>query len=211
MYVTQRQLPIFLLGFTVTAPPYGITPIRLPAAGLLLMARYTGVRIGELCALKWENINLNNQTITIKETVQRVKNDSEKSANKTKIKFDTPKSLTSIRTIPIPKFLAMKLKKYQRKTGYILRNDGQFTDTRNISRRFKQLLKEAKIENINFHALRHTFATRALELGFDIKTLSEILGHSSVTITLNLYVHTLPEHKQKEMEKFNSLFNNPSN
>lgn len=103
-----------------------------------------------------------------------------------------------------------ELKKYQRKDGYILRDNGKFTDTRNITRRFKQLLKAADIEDMNFHCLRHTFSTRALELGFDAKTLSEILGHSSVTTTLNLYAHSLPEHKRREMDKFDGLFGSPS-
>ena len=176
----------------------------------ILVCLYTGIRIGELCALKWENINLRNGTIDILETVQRVANDDEKDKRKTKIKFDDPKSIASVRTIPIPKFLVKELKKYQLESGYILRDNGKFTDTRNISRRFKQILKEAKIDDMNYHILRHTFATRGLELGMDTKTLSEILDHSSVNITLNLYAHSLPEHKRKEMEKFGGLFKRPS-
>lgn len=174
----------------------------------ILICLYTGIRIGELCALKWENINLKKGTITISQTVQRIKNTDGKA--KTKINFAKPKSLSSARTIPIPTFLAEELKKYERPSGYILRDNGKFTDTRNISRRFKQLLKEADIENMNFHSTRHTFSTRALELGFDPKTLSEILGHSNVTTTLNLYAHSLPEHKRKEMERLGGLFNYPS-
>ena len=174
----------------------------------ILICLYTGIRIGELCALRWENINLKNATMTIEQTVQRVTDTSNKA--KTKIRFDSPKSLSSVRTIPIPKFLVTVLKKYQRETGFILRDNGEFTDTRNISRRFKQLLKEADIEDMSFHCLRHSFSTRALELGFDPKTLSEILGHSNVTTTLNLYAHSLPEHKRKEMERLGGLFKYPS-
>lgn len=175
----------------------------------ILVCLYTGIRIGELCALRWENINLRNATITIDKTAQRIRASDNKS--KTRINFDSPKSQSSSRTIPIPAFLAEELKKYRRNSGYILRDNGKFTDTRNISRRFKQLLKIADIDEVNFHILRHTFSTRALELGFDAKTLSEILGHSSVTTTLNLYAHVLPEHKRKEMEKMNDLFKNQSN
>ena len=174
----------------------------------ILICLYTGIRIGELCALRWENIDLRNATITINKTVQRVRNAN--SNSKTKINFDSPKSQSSSRTIPIPSFLVQKLMKYKRDKGYILRDNGKFTDTRNISRRFKQLLQQADIDEVNFHILRHTFSTRALELGFDAKTLSEILGHSSVTTTLNLYAHVLPEHKKKEMEKLNDLYKNPS-
>ncbi len=175
----------------------------------ILLCLYTGIRIGELCALTWENVDLNNGVIHIEKTVQRIEDKS--GANKTKINFAAPKSLSSVRTIPIPHFLVTELKKYSRTNGYILRDNGDFTDTRNVARRFKILLKDAKIASMKFHSLRHTFATRALELGFDPKTLSEILGHSSVTITLNLYAHSLPEHKRMEMEKFDALFNSPSN
>jgi len=176
----------------------------------ILVCLYTGIRIGELCALKWTDINFKNKTLTVDKTVQRVKNDNNEDKKKTKIKFDEPKSLSSVRTIPMPQFLVNELKKYRREDGYILRDNGCFTDTRNISRRFKKLLEQAEIDDLNFHILRHSFATRALELGFDAKTLSEILGHSSVTITLNLYAHSLPEHKRKEMEKFSGLFKRQS-
>ena len=174
----------------------------------ILLCLYTGIRIGELCALKWENINLTDALIIINKTVQRVK--STDSKTKTSIHFDTPKSQSSSRVIPIPQFLVNILAKYKRDNGYILRENGKFTDTRNISRRFKQLLKTANIGDMNYHCLRHTFSSRALELGFDAKTLSEILGHSSVTTTLNLYAHALPEHKRKEMEKLNMLYESPS-
>lgn len=130
----------------------------------ILICLYTGIRIGELCALRWDNINLKNATMTIEQTVQRVTDTSNKA--KTKIRFDSPKSLSSVRTIPIPKFLVTVLKKYQCETGFILRDNGEFTDTRNISRRFKQLLKEADIEDMSFHCLRHSFSTRALELSY---------------------------------------------
>ena len=176
----------------------------------ILICLYTGIRIGELCALKWSDFDFKNNTLTIDETVQRVENDKKDNVCKTKIKFDEPKSLASIRTIPIPKFLIDELRKYRRDDGYILRDNGKFTDTRNISRRFKKLLAMAGIDELNFHILRHTFATRALELGFDIKTLSEILGHANVNVTLNLYAHSLPEHKTREMEKFGGLFKRTS-
>lgn len=176
----------------------------------ILLCLYTGIRIGELCALIWENIDLKNATITILHTAERVLNDDKNGKAKTKIFIDDPKSDTSIRIIPIPKFLVGILKQYKRNDGYILRDNGAYTDSRNISRRFKKLLQEAALPDFNYHILRHTFATRALELGMDIKTLSEILGHANVTITLNLYAHSLPEHKKKQMDKFNTLYQNPS-
>ena len=114
----------------------------------ILICLYTGIRIGELCALTWQEINLKNRTLSIDATVQRVKNTDKNNTKKTKIKFDGPKSLASIRVIPIPKFLADTLKKYKREDGYILRDNGKFTDTRNISRRFKKLLKQAEIDDL---------------------------------------------------------------
>ena len=177
----------------------------------ILLCLYTGLRIGELCALEWENIDLKNGTLSVLKTVQRINNEDKKKKAKTVIHFAEPKSLSSVRIIPIPKFMVSLLTKYKKESGFILRDDSKFTDTRNISRRFKKTLEIAGLPDMNFHILRHTFATRALELGFDAKSLSEILGHSSVIITLNLYAHSLTEHKKKEMDKFNDLFKNPSN
>lgn len=177
---------------------------------ILVLCLYTGIRIGELCALRWENIDLKNGTISILHTAERVLNDNEKSKAKTKIAIDDPKSDTSIRIIPMPKFLVGVLEQYRLDKGYILRDNGAYTDSRNITRRFKKLLQEADLPDYKYHILRHSFATRALELGMDIKTLSEILGHASVTIMLNLYAHSLPEHKKKQMDKFNSLYQSPS-
>lgn len=173
----------------------------------ILVCLYTGIRIGELCALRWENINLKNGTIKIEQTAQRIDDGVDA---KTKINFNSPKTPASVRVIPIPDFLIHELEKYKKSAGYILRDNGEYTDARNISRRFKKLLEEAGIEDMNFHATRHTFSTRALELGFDAKTLSEILGHASVTTTLRLYAHSLPEYKKNEMERLGSLFNYPS-
>ena len=177
----------------------------------ILLCLYTGLRIGELCALKWENIDLKNGTLSVLKTVQRIRNEDSRIESKTTVFFAEPKSSSSVRVIPIPEFMVKMLKEYKRDDGFVLRDDSRFTDTRNISRRFKKTLEIAELPDMKFHILRHTFATRALELGIDVKTLSEILGHSSITITLNLYAHSLTEHKKKEMSKFNKLFKNPSN
>ena len=177
----------------------------------ILLCLYTGMRIGELCALRWENIDLENGTLYVLHTAERVLNDDKKSKNKTKISIEEPKSDTSTRPIPIPAFLVKMLAVYERSEGYILRDNGNYTDSRNISRRFKKLLEIAGLpDSFKFHILRHSFATRALELGMDIKTLSEILGHASITITLNLYAHSLPEYKKKQMDKFNEFYISPS-
>lgn len=169
---------------------------------------YTGIRIGELCALKWENIDLKRGIISIVNTLYRVK--SEKGNKQTELKISTPKSESSVRDIPLPKFLIAKLDAIDRESGFLIQRNGKFIEPNIYARRYKRILEELNIPYRKFHTTRHTFATRALEIGMDIKTLSEILGHSSPTVTLNLYSHSLPEHKKKEMDRLGKLYT-PSN
>ena len=175
----------------------------------ILICFYTGIRIGELCALNLdEDIDLKRGVISIQHTLYRVK--SEKSNKKTELRISTPKSESSIRDIPLPKFLIAKLSAIENGSGFLIQKNGKFIEPNVYSRRYKRILEELEIPYRKFHATRHTFATRALEIGMDIKTLSEILGHSSPTVTLNLYSHSLPEHKKKEMNRLGKLYN-PSN
>ena len=174
----------------------------------VLICLYTGIRIGELCGLKWENVNLNKGIITISQTIHRVSCKGEK--GKTKVDFSTPKSLSSAREIPIPKFLVKKLSALKKLDGFVINRNGKYIEPRTYSRRFKKQLALSGIDDITFPALRHTISPRALELGVDIKTLSEILGHASATTTLNLYAHSLTEHKKKEMERLGKIFDSPS-
>lgn len=175
----------------------------------ILICFYTGIRIGELCALNLdEDIDLKRGVISIQHTLYRVK--SEKSNKKTELRISTPKSESSIRDIPLPKFLIAKLSAIEKGSGFLIQKNGKFIEPNVYSRRYKRILEELEIPYRKFHATRHTFATRALEIGMDIKTLSEILGHSSPTVTLNLYSHSLPEHKKKEMNRLGKLYN-PSN
>ncbi len=174
----------------------------------ILICFYTGIRIGELCALSWENIDLKRGVISIEHTLYRVK--SKDGKKKTELKISTPKSESSIRDIPLPKFLIAKLKAIEIGSGFLIQRKGKFIEPNVYSRRYKDILSELDIPYRKFHSTRHTFATRALEIGMDIKTLSEILGHSSPTVTLNLYSHSLPEHKRKEMDRLGKLYN-PSN
>jgi len=173
----------------------------------ILVCLFTGLRIGEICALRWEDISFSDQTILVHQTLQRVQ---DKSGNKTKTKIivTPPKSASSIRIIPLPDELSVILASYQKTSiGYLLTNDDRrFIEPRTMQNRFKKALKASGIESANFHAIRHTFATRCIELGFDVKSLSEILGHATVNITMNRYVHPTLELKKENMKKLSSLF-----
>jgi len=170
----------------------------------ILICLYTGIRVGELCALLWSDIDFETVVLRITKTLQRIKNTDENATTKTKIVIDTPKSTKSVREIPIPLFLFHILKQYEGKynpSAYVLTGSQKYMEPRTFDRKFKKVLLKAEMDAINCHALRHTFATRAIEKGFDIKSLSEILGHSSVRFTLERYVHSSPELKKSHMEK----------
>ena len=166
----------------------------------ILICLYTGIRIGELCALKWENISLAENLLHISHTLQRVRN-TEDDGPKTKIVFTPPKSICSVRDIPLPEILRSYLVTDSDGEAYFLTGTEKFVEPRVMQNRFKKILKDAGIEDANFHTLRHTFATNCVEVGFDIKCLSEILGHSSVNITLNRYVHPTMSLKQTNMSR----------
>ena len=173
----------------------------------ILLCLFTGLRVGELCALCWEDICFSERTLRVNRTLQRVQTHAE-SGPRTKIVVTPPKSPCSIRTIPIPEFLLPVLMEYQGTArGYLLTNStNTFIEPRIMQNRFKRALQHAQVECANFHTLRHTFATRCIELGFDVKSLSEILGHASVTITMNRYVHPTFSMKQENMRKLSALF-----
>ena len=174
--------------------------LNLETLGILICL-YTGVRIGEICALKWDDIDLEKHKIKITHTIVRVV-DLSKGEKKTKILLDTPKTTHSKREIPLPTFLGSYLKLFQNKADFFLLTGNENPmDSRNF---FKQILKENSLEFYNFHALRHTFATRCIELGFDAKTVSELLGHANVKITLDLYVHPSMDTKRKLMNRLSS-------
>lgn len=168
-----------------------------------LLSLYTGIRIGELCALKWEDVNLAQSTLVIRKTMQRIQNHDENSNHKTKIIITEPKSKCSVRKIPLPKFIVeYAIQFISEPNDYILSGKpDKFIEPRTMQNRFKSYVTESGIESANFHSLRHTFATRCVEVGFEIKSLSEILGHANVNITLNRYVHSSFELKCSNMNK----------
>lgn len=164
---------------------------------------YTGIRIGELCALQWKNISLSDRTMKIEQTMQRLQNEDTSGLYKTKIIVTEPKSCAAIRIIPLPDFVIETIKSfYGSANTYVLSGECKSViEPRTMQNRFKSYLNKAQIDDANFHCLRHTFATRCIEAGFDVKTLSEILGHSSVKITLDRYVHSSMQLKRRNMDK----------
>lgn len=166
----------------------------------IMICLYTGIRIGELCALKWKDISIAENQIHISHTLQRIRNTAGSGA-KTKIVYTLPKSTYSIRDIPIPKILLQYLEPSEEGNIFFLSGTEKCVEPRVMQNQFKDVLIDAGISSANFHALRHTFATNCVEVGFDIKCLSEILGHSSVNITLNRYVHPSMDLKQENMSK----------
>ena len=175
----------------------------------ILLSLYSGIRLGELCALKWENINEQTGILEIRKTILRIQNTEPYAVSKTKVIISSPKSQCSMRDIPLPESILQIVRKIKASpTSYILSGLPQkYVEPRTMQNYFQRVLIEAQVSHANFHALRHTFATRCVELGFEIKSLSEILGHSNVNITLNRYVHSSLEQKQENMNKIDHFFN----
>lgn len=145
-----------------------------------------GLRLGEICALKWEDIDFENQTLHVNRTVQRIRKDGE--LKKTVLMEGPPKTGCSKRAIPLPKHLTRLLTHVQEKEGYVI-NQVSPTDPRTYQYKFRSYLREDGIEETHFHILRHTFAINCISSGADVKSVSELLGHSNVNITMNKYVH----------------------
>jgi integrase len=169
----------------------------------VMLCLYTGLRIGEVIGLRREDIDFARKTITVRRTIQRIK--SENLGQKTEIVALSPKSQSSNRIIPLPDFIAELLKPTP-SNGYIISNANKPLEPRTLQYRFKRLLTLSGIRGVNFHTTRHTFAARALEKGFDVKTLSEIMGHSSAAVTLNKYAHISDECKRRHMESLVGVF-----
>ena len=173
----------------------------------ILICLLTGLRIGEVCALRWEDISFSDHTMYVHQTAQRIQDDTIP-GRKTTVVITSPKSVSGKRIIPMPQNLeAVLLNMDSARSGFVVSKDGMhLTEPRVLQYHFKKVLKELNIEEVNFHILRHTFATRCIELGFDVKSLSEILGHASVSITMNKYVHPSMALKHENMQRLSSFF-----
>lgn len=183
----QRKIEQFIIG-KKKIKLYGV-----------LLCLYTGIRIGELLALEWKDVDLPRGLITVSKTCH----DSWEDGKYKKI-IATPKTRSSIRVIPVPRRIIPYLREMKKKScgAFVVSgNEGEGISIRSYQRTFELLLVHLKIRHKGFHSLRHTFATRAIECGMDVRTLSEILGHNNPTVTLKRYVHSLMEHKCAMMNK----------
>lgn len=174
----------------------------------ILLALLTGMRIGEVCALRWENIHFSDGVIQVRNTMQRIRVFKEDSPNKTKVIIGDAKSESSSRLIPMIN-TALKLcemRKCEDLSAFVLTGDKHhYIEPRAMQYRLARYTKECGLDGVHFHTLRHTFATRCVEVDFEIKSLSEILGHSSPRITLERYVHSSIELKKENMNKLASI------
>ena len=169
----------------------------------ILLCLYTGLRIGELLALEWTDIDLIKGELSVTKTCFDGKDKNGVFCRIT----NTPKTDTSVRVIPIPKQLIPMLKDMKKtaKSKYVISDSEKVLAVRSYQRSFERLLKKLGIPHKGFHSLRHTFATRALEVGVDVKTLSEILGHKNANVTLQRYAHSMLEHKKAMMNQVGKL------
>lgn len=174
----------------------------------VLLALWTGLRIGEVCALRWNRVDLQEQIIKIDATMQRVRIDDPMAPGKTKVLVDSPKTASSVREIPINKQTAALCRRMYPgdDDAYVLTGSQKAMEPRLLQYYFQNYASDCNLEGVTFHTLRHTFATRCVEVDFEIKSLSEILGHANTSITLNRYVHCSLELKRANMKKLESLY-----
>lgn len=164
----------------------------------ILLSLYTGLRVGEICGLQWKDIDFRQGSLIVTKTVERISLGN----GKTKVVVSEPKTESSLRKVYMPPFIIELLKAYKDEDEkYILSGKSKPTEPRTLQYRFEKILQSADIRDMSFHALRHTYATLCIEKGMDIKTLSELLGHSDVKITLNTYVHSSDKLKRKYVKR----------
>ena len=169
----------------------------------ILLGLYTGLRIGEVCALQWKDVDFKQGCLYVSKTIVRIR--TEQKQTKTCLQVTSPKTITSNRCVPIPEFVLNYLKKYKdgNSDDYISSNKKNFFDPRTIQKSFKQLMKKLNLsERYHFHSLRHTYGTKCIMHNIDVKSVCEMMGHSNVSITLSLYVHTSFQYKKELVNRF---------
>lgn len=161
----------------------------------VLLGLYAGMRLGEVCALRWEDVDFQLRTISVRRTVQRIS----QGEGRTALSITSPKSASSRRTIPAPDFLLDLLAQRREMSAspYVFGTGEQPAEPRTMQRRFSHLAASLSLSGVHFHTLRHTFATRMLEIGVDMKTVSVLLGHSSTNVTLHFYAHSTLDHQRR--------------
>ena len=169
----------------------------------ILLCLYTGLRLGELCALKWSDIDFENGLVKVSSTVQRLYIEGEET--KTGLLETSPKSEFSRREIPLSSAVADKIVGFKNRKTYVF-GGMKPVEPRTMQNHFKKIIREAGLPDKNFHILRHTFATNCVEGGTDVKSLSEILGHSDVQITLNRYVHPSMDTKRRYIDSLSAFY-----
>lgn len=169
----------------------------------VLLALITGMRLGELCALRWKDISLESGTIRVEATMQRLQDPDHQGEQRTHVLIGTPKSGTSLRSIPLTASALALCAEFDPHCpqAYVLTGTERYMEPRQAQKRLARYTGECGLEGVHFHTLRHTFATRCVEVGFELKSLSEILGHANTSITLDRYVHSSMEMKRANMEK----------
>lgn len=213
MRVLSREEQIRLIAAAKRAPE--------PAAFGIIFDLFTGLRMGELCGLRWENVNLEEKSFKVCETRNRLPNFDDSIETSTSVKtVKSTKTDNSRRTVYMLSSLfedfqtyhdiqASLMKEYPgyNRDGYVFcQENGQPYEPRTYQDLFKRCVRQAGIADANFHSLRHTFATRSLEQGMDIVTLSRLLGHATPSITLDKYGHAMDDHKKISVEKLDALY-----
>ncbi len=215
-YQWKIQIPVFQLPKTIKKKPEIFTVQEWKSLEQylkqqndefsfgILICMYTGLRIGELSGLKWEDYDSGSVLLKVRRTVYRIKNTAyslDQHLSKTILCISSPKTSTSIRDIPLPLSLMDSIQKHRRSPDtYILTGTKNFMEPRNIQKKYKKLLMQSGLRYLNFHSLRHNFATFSIQSGSDCTTVAELLGHCSVNTTLNTYVHSDINQKRKCLE-----------
>lgn len=200
----ERKVEAFTVQEQMEIEKY-IKSLNNPEYYGIILCLYTGLRIGELVALEWDDIDFEKGIMSINKTIYTTKNEDGDWYFETSI----PKTRTSKRQIPLPSYILDELKELKQTSkskNIVSMNDGSFLKPKQLRERFMRLLKKIKVSRLNFHALRHTFATRPLESGMDVRTLADIMGHANSSITLNIYAHSMTDHKKNMMNNIPRLF-----